>query len=88
MPSDEDALIYTQGYGMADIRKHAKIPATVAPLLDYAEKRTLNWSPRTQGNIKYGFNVQAAVSFVVGESVDIPCYHCSKGSGAFTKCVM
>lgn len=88
VPPDEETLLDTQGYKLADIEKYCKVPGLAAGLLTYEQKRTLDWNPRTQGNLKYGFNVQAAITFVVGEPVNIPCYHCSKGSGAFTECVM
>jgi hypothetical protein len=86
--SEEDAVLDSQGFTLADIENNTKIPAPVAPLLQYQERRTLDWRSRIKRNIKHGFNIQAAIAFIVGESVENPCNRCSKELGAFTQCTV
>jgi len=87
--SNDYALIHTSGYSLSDVIKHAKVPAHVNDVLEnYSAKRALDWRPLYQGNLKYRFNVQAAISFIVGDIVSIPCEHCSRGKGPFATCIV
>lgn len=83
----EDPWVDPQGFALSDVAENCKIPAQAVPLLVWKANRTLNWRPHVHGNLKVGFNVQAAISYIVGEEVEVPCDHCSNGHGPFTRCI-
>jgi hypothetical protein len=85
----EPALTYVvlQNLAFASIKLPPKPTLAITNLSQMKPQREVEWNKLCNQNLTPKYNIEAALGFCVGDVAPSPCARCSRGAGAFTKCV-
>jgi hypothetical protein len=85
----EPTLTYSviQNLAFASIKLPPKPTLVITNLSQMKPQRSVEWSEKCQRHLTPKYNIEAALGFCVGDVAPSPCDRCSRGGGAFRKCV-
>ncbi|KAK3899227.1 hypothetical protein C8A05DRAFT_18307, partial [Staphylotrichum tortipilum] len=82
--SSADVVLHCRAQKLSKVAAHL---LNLSPVRDLSLSRTKAGGYREIAWSRTG-NVEAALMFITGEEPDEPCYHCSRGNGPFSVCII